>query len=941
MILSKLILTPVRTGRAIALVWVVLALMSCAAKKTDAEHVQQGRIFQEQNQWRAAVIEYKNALQINPLNSEARRALGVIYLELGNGAEAEKELRRARDPAKSDLILDTQLARALLLQNQHEKLLAEFPAASNEPGNANAELDGVRAEALAMLGKHEPAQALIDRVVALDAPLPAVMLSAARVSIARGDLPKAREWIRRATQSAPTDPAAWLISGELAYLSTEFDNAVAAYEKSLQYDARQFETMRNVRARIGLVYALLAQNKLDDALPHIEKLLKANPKHFLGNYLRGLVAFKKADFDTALDFMQRSSQDAPVNSPTMALLGAVHYAKGNYQQAELYLGKYVGAVPDDMTSRKLLGAVRLKLNQPEKALEAFGKADSVTDDAQLLALMGEAAAQSGEFSRGRELFGRALKTAKQPGQLQAQMAQTWIAQGDYDRALAQLELAAQDPQYRHQAKVLTVTTYLHKQDFRAALKAAQALVAERPDDAAMNNVLAGAYLASGDRGNARARFQRALELQPKFLPVLMNLAALDANEKNYPAARARWLRVLEIDPQYMAALLSLARLEDAENHPDQAVTWLEKARASNATALEPRVMLGHRYVQQRELDKAEAVAQEAIAAHPEAPAALLLSGDTQLAQQRLDQATVAYQKLTRVAPKEALGFLRLGQAQFAAKSYQPARLSLRNAYLLAPDSVTILTALVALETRLNDSNNALQRVEEFLGKHPDSSEGLSLRGDVYKTLGKFAAADESYVRAEKLRPSSTLVVRRYQVLEKASQESAGLELLTRWLEKHPDDEPVQAALAEAHRTHGRNAEAAEIYRRMLARKPESITALNNLALTYLAAKDARAKGEAEKAYALSKGHPYIADTYGWVLLQSGDVAQGKKILQQAAEQAPEQPDIQVHFAVALSQSGESARARELLTGTLKGSKNFETRKLAEETLAKIEPGNGS
>jgi len=124
---------PLRTWRAIALVCAMLALVSCAVEKSDAEHVQQGHAFYDQNQWRAAIIEYKNALQLNPQNADARRALGLIYLELGNGVEAEKELRRAVDPAKADPMLATLLARALLLQNQFEKVLAEFPPAPDAP----------------------------------------------------------------------------------------------------------------------------------------------------------------------------------------------------------------------------------------------------------------------------------------------------------------------------------------------------------------------------------------------------------------------------------------------------------------------------------------------------------------------------------------------------------------------------------------------------------------------------------------------------------------------------------------------------------------------------------------------------------------------------------------------------------------------------------------
>src|SRR3546814_3715040 len=48
----------------------------------------------EQGDLRAAVIELKNALQRDPANAVARLLLGEVYLRLGDGAAAEKEIDR-------------------------------------------------------------------------------------------------------------------------------------------------------------------------------------------------------------------------------------------------------------------------------------------------------------------------------------------------------------------------------------------------------------------------------------------------------------------------------------------------------------------------------------------------------------------------------------------------------------------------------------------------------------------------------------------------------------------------------------------------------------------------------------------------------------------------------------------------------------------------------
>ncbi len=915
---------------------ICIALGSCAQDKTDLDHLQQAKQFQELNQWRAATIELKNALQKNPQNLEARRLLGLLYLDIGEGASAEKELRRVAEAESSKQQSAAPIARAMLLQRQPEQLLAEFSPPRFDERAASPELWAVRAEALAGLGKFEAAQAAIASAISQE-PVPAVvMLSAARVALARGKADEASTWVRRAVEQAPTDPNAWLLNADLAFMAAQYESAARAYQRALDFDQRQLLTQRNLRAHVGMVFALLAQNQQDAALPHIEALLAANPKHFLGNYLRGLAAFKKTDLKTALDYLQRSNQSAPPNSPVTALLGAVHYSMGNYQQAELFLSRYVEVVSEDLPARKLLAATRLKLNQPEKAKEALGPATEASDDSQLLAMLGEAAAMSGEFRAGRDYFRRALKGAKNPGLLQTQLAQTFLEEGDYEHALAELQRAAQDTQAEKRAKVLMVLTYLRKHDVPAALTAARALLAEKPNDPEMANLLGGVYLAQKDFAAARAHYQQALALQAKFVPALMNLGALDWRENNSTAARAQFLRVLEVEPKNRVAMLSLAQIEYAENQPAAAVDYLQKARAADPAALEPRLLLAQHYLRARELEKAESFAQEAFALRPLHASVLSVLADVQWAREQYPQAAATLESLLKTQPNDAGAHFRLGRARVQLRQYAQARNSLRRAMTLAPDALVIVAGLAALEIQQGNIGVALEWVDGYVKKYPDAAEAHMLRGDVLLAQQRFDVAEQAYARAAQLQPTAVLTLKRARALSQHGSETRALELLQDWLQTHPQDDMVRLGLADAYRSAGRTTEAADIYNKMLVTKPNQVAILNNLALTYLASHDPRAVATAEAAYKLAPQHPFVADTYGWVLLQSGDAKKSKPILEQAHAKMPEHPDIQTHLALSLEQNGESERARELLARALKGKPAFEARPVAEAALKRLQ-----
>ena len=862
--------------------------------------------------------------------------LGMLYLDIGEGGSAEKELRRVAELASSQEHVAASIARAMLLQRQQEKLLAEFSPPRFDDKAASPELWGVRAEALAGLGQLEAAQAAIVQATSQE-PMPVtVMLSAARVALARGVRAEAQEWVRRAVEQAPADPNAWLLQGDLAFLGSKHADAVQSYQRALDLDQRHLLTQRNIRARVGMVFSQLAQDQHEAAMPHIEALLAVNPKHFLSNYLRGLAAFKKADFKTALDYLQRSNQSAPPNTQVASLLGAVHYAMGNYQQADIYLSGYVDAVNDDIAARKLLGATRLKLNQPEKALAALGASAEASDDVQLLTMMGEAAAMSGEFRTGRDYFRRALKIAKNPGMLQTQLAQTYLEEGDYDHAIAELQRAAQDSQAEKRAKILTVMAYLRKNATDLAMKAAQALVTEKPDDPEMANLLGGVYLVQKDFNAARAQFKQALTLQEKFVPALMNLATLEWREKNPAAARTGFLRVLEVAPKHVLAMLSLAQIEQEDSDATAAVAWLEKARAADPAAVEPRLLLAQHHVRGGALDKAEGLAQEALALRPSHTAVLSVLTDVQLARRQYAQAATTLESLLKVQPNDANGHFRLGQTRVYLRQYAQARNSLRQAMTLAPDAAPVVAALMALEVQQNNHAAALELADRYIKKHPAVAEGYTLRGDVLMAQERYEVADQAYARAAKIQPTAALTLKRARALSHAAGGTGALALLQSWMESHPQDDVVRLSLADAYRTAGRTTEAVAIYNQMLAAKPNQVVVLNNLALTYLASKDARALATAEAAYKLAPEHPFVADTYGWILLQSGDAKKSKPVLEQAYAKLPDQQDIQTHLAISLEQNGEPERARELLAQALRNKQPFEARPLAEAAIKRLQ-----
>ena len=69
-----------------------------------------------------------------------------------------------------------------------------------------------------------------------------------------------------------------------------------------------------------------------------------------------------------------------------------------------------------------------------------------------------------------------------------------------------------------------------------------------------------ALILKRDFPAARASFERAVQLQPNYMPAVINLANLDLRDKNTDAAKQRYEAVLKKDPNNEQALFRLAVL---------------------------------------------------------------------------------------------------------------------------------------------------------------------------------------------------------------------------------------------------------------------------------------------------------------------------------------------------------------------------------------------
>lgn len=194
--------------------------------------------------------------------------------------------------------------------------------------------------------------------------------------------------------------------------------------------------------------------------------------------------------------------------------------------------------------------------------------------------------------------------------------------------------------------------------------------------------------------------------------------------------------------------------------------------------------------------------------------------------------------------------------------------------------------LAEAQARNHDYDSALLTVNNLLAEFPRFAGGHYLYGMLYKHENKLVHMEKGFSQAVKLIPAYVDAWLEWADGYAMGGMSAKAEnILAKGLEANTDNPILLFRLAAMREDSGKVAQANLGYRRILEKMPNHVPALQKLALNLSAdaAKLTEARTFAERAYNLNRNEPAIQDTYGWVLVQSGDEKKGIPLLESAVK----------------------------------------------------------
>jgi putative PEP-CTERM system TPR-repeat lipoprotein len=550
-------------------------------------------------------------------------------------------------------------------------------------------------------------------------------------------------------------------------------------------------------------------------------------------------------------------------------------------------------------------------------------------------LTSQAYQQSENHPQALKVLNKAEALDPNDPSLKQQKAVSLLAMGQTDQAMAELERAVTLSDKDARADISIITIDLQRNEFDKALKAIDTLEKKLPNKAFTHNLRAMAFLGKNDKTSARKSLERALTLDPKYVPAATSLAYLELSENHVDAARKRFEGILAQTPNNLQAMLGLANIALLNRQEMDHAAWLEKAVKAHPKAIQPRVLLSRYYLNKNEPAKALALAKEAVSNNPDDPNAIDFLAAMQLAGNNPMGAVDTYKKLITKAPDSGEAHYRLALALITAKNPAEGRASLNRALTLKPDLIPAMDTLIRLDLEEKQPGAALKWAKKIQALQPNASLGYEREGDILMAQNQAVMAAKAYQRAQDMRATSLGIIKLHTALTRAGDIKSAQAKLDEWVKTNPRDISARYYLASQAMLQGHDQLAITQFEEVLRQRPDNAESLNNLANLYQRANDPRALGLAEKAYKIQPQDPAIQDTLGWLWVEKGRPEKGLELLAKAAGQAPKIPTIQYHYAVALARTGDKSKASSVLQRTLAGRTDFPEAKAAQELLAKL------
>lgn len=572
---------------------------ACNQEARKAKYLESARKYDAGEKFAEAVIQYKNALRIDPNFVEARVGLARLFLKFGDTVGCEAELRKVLSKWPNNLDAIVTLGKLYLVTGKLDLAQERARAAlASYPDNLDALV--LQGNVLVAMRQADKATEVFRKILDRDSKNIQAWTGLSACRILKGDFTEAEKALREAVEDSGQSPSQLLalaifldrlnrtpealqaLQGAEKRYPANLDllMALTGFYLRLGKSEEAKATLTQVRDRTGrndprrtlladyyiatgqksdalrelqalvrndgpeglasqkLGDFLINEKKLDDADFLVKQISAKNKKSALGHYLAGRLKLARGDASSALQEFQQAS----LYGTSVALIsyyqGLAYLAENKEQEARSVFGRALEGNPQFGPPRLERARLELASGDSKSALEDASELIRSSPVPQAWLLYAEALAKNGDNARAQQVL-EFLIARSNPGlgraTFRTEAALLDFSRGDFSKGRAILEQARADAPDSSLPEYWIAASYLMQNEPREAEQILTVARNEYPKSYDLLLLLGDVYFAQRKFGMAEAAYDRLRREAP-------NLAAARLGLAKVAAAKLDWTR---------------------------------------------------------------------------------------------------------------------------------------------------------------------------------------------------------------------------------------------------------------------------------------------------------------------------------------------------------------------------------------------------------------
>jgi tetratricopeptide (TPR) repeat protein len=588
----------------------LITICGCSSKEEKiADFVSRGdRLLSEKDPVRA-LLEYKNALQLDPKHATAMLGMGKAYLAQREYSKAYSAFKSAvqADPALDEARL--QIATLLVLGKEPQKALDELIQLKDQDANGQ-QADIIRARALIILNRPQEAVEVLAGVKNIEQNKDANMLLA-NAKKAIGDFASMEEAAQRWRTLDPKDPSSYLFMAHYAVGRGDKERADVELRKMVQVDtseAGRHILRAQVLERLGLIDA--ARTAYEE-LPDQPEMQKARANFWI----------KQGDREKSRQILQKIINSNPADVESAVKLTQLLADEGKMSSAFELLEK----------------TLLQDLKKPDREKVVLSKATLK--------------ARQRQWKEAEDLSGKVLEENQGNMDAHLLMGKIFLATRRYPEAELHLNQVAASRPADEEAQILLIHSLrLNKKD-TLALDNLKRVVETNPESARLRMELVKYHVGRKELDSAIEVLDKGLELDRENILFLRIRGEIEASRKNYAKAERDFRQVIGTKPDAPVGYHEMGRLMLSQSKVEEALVWFNQGLAKEDGWKTEAPVIAQIYLSKGDQKAAVEVLEAEVKKRPDAPLAHFFLGQLYKTIGNAAGAEQAFAKAIELSPK--------------------------------------------------------------------------------------------------------------------------------------------------------------------------------------------------------------------------------------------------------------------------------------------------